>query len=75
MAIRILVADDHGVVRKGLRMYLGSDPDLEIVGEARDGREAVALAQQLKPDVVLMDLLMPGLDGLGATAAIRSAAS
>jgi two-component system, NarL family, response regulator LiaR len=71
MAIRILVADDHGVVRKGLRMYLGSDPDMEIVGEARDGWEAVALAQQLKPDVVLMDLLMPGLNGLGATAAIR----
>ncbi len=72
MAIRVLVVDDHGVVRKGLRMYLGADPEFEIVGEARNGREAVQLARELRPDVVLMDLLMPVMDGIRATAAIRS---
>ncbi len=71
VAIRVLIADDHGVVRQGLRMFLGSDPELEIVGEARDGAEAVRLALQLRPDVVLMDLLMPVMDGIHATAAIR----
>ena len=71
MAIRILIADDHGIVRQGLRMYLGSDSELEIVGEARDGAEAVKLAHQLQPDVVLMDLLMPVMDGIAAIAAIR----
>jgi len=71
MAIRVLIADDHSVVRQGLRMYLGSDPELEIVGEARDGAEALSLAEQLHPDVVLMDLLMPIMDGIAATAAIR----
>jgi len=59
------------VVRQGLRMFLGSDPELEIVGEARDGAEALRLAHQLHPDVVLMDLLMPVMDGIQATAAIR----
>src|SRR5512139_2442554 len=68
---RVLIADDHSVVRQGLRMFLGSDPELEIVGEARDGAEAVRLAQQLTPNVVLMDLLMPVMDGIAATAAIR----
>jgi two-component system, NarL family, response regulator LiaR len=72
MAIRILIADDHAVVRQGLRMFLGLDPDFRIVGEAVDGAQAVALARQLRPDVVLMDLLMPGMDGIQATAAIRS---
>lgn len=71
MSIRVLVADDHGVVRQGLRMYLGSDPELEIVGEASDGAAAVLLARQLRPDVVLMDLLMPVMDGISAIAAIR----
>ena len=71
MAIRILIADDHGIVRQGLQMYLGSDSELEIVGEARDGAEAVKLAHQLRPDVVLMDLLMPVMDGIAATAVIR----
>jgi two-component system, NarL family, response regulator LiaR len=71
MTIRVLVVDDHGVVRKGLRMYLGSDPEFEIVGEARDGREAIALARELKPNVVVMDLIMPGMDGIAATGAIR----
>jgi NarL family two-component system response regulator LiaR len=71
MAIQVLIADDHSVVRQGLRMFLSSDPELEIVGEARDGAEAVRLARQLRPDVVLMDLLMPSMDGIAATAAIR----
>lgn len=72
MGIRVLVADDHSVVRQGLRMFLELDPELEFVGEARDGAEALRLARQLKPNVVLMDLLMPGMDGIHATAAIRS---
>lgn len=71
MPIRVLIADDHSVVRQGLRMFLGADPELEIVGEARDGAEALALAHELCPDVVLMDLLMPVMDGIAATAAIR----
>jgi NarL family two-component system response regulator LiaR len=71
MVIRLLIADDHSVVRQGLRMFLGADPEIEIVGEARDGAEAVALAKQVKPDVVLMDLLMPVMDGIHATAVIR----
>ena len=72
MMIKILIADDHSVVRQGLRMFLGVDPELQIVGEARDGKEAVELARQLNPDVVLMDLLMPVMDGLHAIAAIRA---
>jgi two-component system, NarL family, response regulator LiaR len=72
MTIRIVIADDHGVVRQGLRMFLGLDPELEVVGEAADGAEALRLARQLRPDVVLMDLLMPVMDGITATAAIRS---
>jgi two-component system, NarL family, response regulator LiaR len=71
MTIRILIADDHSVVRQGLRMFLGLDPELEVVGEAADGAEALRLARQLRPDVVLMDLLMPVMDGIAATAAIR----
>src|SRR5437764_2334116 len=71
MAIRIVLEDDHSVVRQGLRMFLGLDPELEVVGEAADGAEALRLAQQLRPDVVVMDLLMPVMDGIAATAAIR----
>ncbi|HEY4844365.1 MAG TPA: response regulator transcription factor [Candidatus Dormibacteraeota bacterium] len=71
MPIRLLVADDHEVVRKGLRTFLSFDTDLELVGEARDGREAVEMAGRLKPDVVVMDLMMPEMDGIAATAAIR----
>ncbi|MBN1811874.1 MAG: response regulator transcription factor [Anaerolineae bacterium] len=71
MSIRILVADDHGVVRQGLKMYLELDPELEIVGQAADGAEALRLARELEPDVVLMDLLMPAMDGIAATRAIR----
>jgi two-component system, NarL family, response regulator LiaR len=69
--IRVLIVDDHNVVRQGLRMFLGTDPELEIIGEARDGAEALQLALQYSPDVVLMDLVMPGMDGISATAAIR----
>ena len=71
MSIRVLVADDHEVVRQGLRTFLELDPELEVVGDAADGREAVRLAHRLRPDVVLMDLLMPELDGAAATQLIR----
>ncbi len=71
MVIRVLLADDHDIVREGLRMFLGIDPELSVVGEAADGEEAVALSRQLRPDVVLMDLLMPVMDGIAAIAAIR----
>ncbi len=72
MAIRVLIVDDHSVVREGLRMFLARDPDLEVVGEAADGAKAIQQARQLRPDVVVMDLLLPGLDGLAATRAIRT---
>ena len=72
MVIRVLLVDDHSVVREGLRMFLSRDSDLDVVGEAADGAEAVQLAQQLLPDVVVMDLLMPGLDGITAIKTIRS---
>ncbi len=72
MTIRILIADDHAVVRQGLRMFLGLDPDLEVIGEAVDGKQALQMARQIQPDVVLMDLLMPGMNGIEATAAIRA---
>src|SRR5687768_2870642 len=71
MPIRILIADDHAVVRQGLKMFLGLDDDFDIVGEAANGAEAVDLARQLAPDVVLMDLLMPVMDGIAAIGAIR----
>lgn len=71
MAIRILIVDDHSIVRQGLRMFLGLDDDLEIVDEASNGVQAVEMARQLRPDVVLMDLLMPLMDGTEATAIIR----
>ncbi len=72
MAIRVLITDDHGVVRQGLRMFLGLDPELEVVGEASNGHEALRMARELRPDVVLMDLLMPVMDGIEATKAIRA---
>ncbi len=71
--IRIVIADDHSVVRQGLRMFLALDPDLEVVGEAQNGAEALKLAHELKPDVVLMDLLMPVMDGITAIGEIRKA--
>jgi DNA-binding NarL/FixJ family response regulator len=64
MTIRILLVDDHTVVRKGLRTFLKYDPELEVVGEAADGAEALIRARELKPDVVVMDLLMPGWTAL-----------
>lgn len=71
MTIRILVADDHKVVRQGIGMFLELDPELQMIGEAADGAEAVRLARELEPDVVLMDLLMPVKDGIAATTEIR----
>ncbi len=67
MTIRVLIADDQGMVRTGFTVFLGSQPDIEVVGEAADGREAVARAAELRPDVVLMDVRMPVMDGLAAT--------
>src|SRR5918998_698825 len=72
MTVRVLIADDHGVVRQGLRMFLSLDPELAVVGEAENGEEALLMARELGPDVVLMDLLMPGIDGVEATRAIRN---
>jgi two-component system, NarL family, response regulator LiaR len=71
VAIRILIADDHAVVRQGLRTFLSLDPEIEIVGEAENGAEAVRRAHELRPDVVLMDLLMPEMDGITAIGNIR----
>ena len=72
MAIKVLITDDHGVVRQGLRMFLSQDPDLEVVGEAGDGEEALRLARETGPDVVLMDLMMPVMDGIEATRTIKA---
>lgn len=72
MMVRVLLADDHSVVRRGLRTFLGRDPGLEVVGEATNGFEALEQARRLRPDIVLMDLLMPGMDGVAATTAIRT---
>ena len=71
MPIKVLLVDDHSVVRQGLRMFLSLDPDLEVVGEAADGREALEAAHRLRPDVILMDLLMPVMDGITAIEQIR----
>ena len=72
MSIKVLIADDHAVVRAGLRMLLESDPGIAIVGEAENGQEAVELSQKLKPDVILMDVTMPVLDGVEATRRVRA---
>jgi NarL family two-component system response regulator LiaR len=69
--IRVLIVDDHGMVREGLRAYLELEPDIVVVGEARDGQEGVRRAQELTPDVVLMDLVMPNMDGVDATMRIK----
>jgi DNA-binding NarL/FixJ family response regulator len=74
VSIRVLLADDHPMFRAGLRGSLAADPELEVVAEAADGAEAVALAHELRPDVVLMDLQMPGVNGVEATARIAQAA-
>ena len=65
--IRVLITDDHSIVRKGIRALLATEPDIEVVGEAGDGAEAAAQAQALHPDVILMDLVMPKVDGIEAT--------
>src|SRR5262245_23988505 len=69
--IRLVLADDHWVVRQGLGMFLARDPGFDVVGEAEDGESAVQLACSLRPDVVVMDLMMPRMDGVTATALIR----
>jgi NarL family two-component system response regulator LiaR len=70
--IRILIADDHAVVREGLRTLIGAQPEMELVGEAADGSEAVQKARSLKPDVVLLDLVMPRMGGVEAIGAIKN---
>lgn len=71
--IKLLVADDHLIIRQGLRLILETEPDFELLGEAGDGAEAVRLCAELHPDVVLMDLRMPGMDGLTAIEKLRAA--
>ena len=73
MSIRVLLVDDHALVRTGFRMVLDIEPDIEVVGEAADGHQAIHSAARLAPDVVLMDVRMPGLDGIAATRAIVAA--
>ncbi|MGA2117874.1 MAG: response regulator transcription factor [Bryobacteraceae bacterium] len=72
--IRILLADDHAVVRQGFKMILAEQPDMEIAGEAANGREAVELAEKIKPDVVVMDVAMPELNGIEATRRLAASA-
>ena len=70
--IRICIADDHAVVRQGLRAFLNSQPDMDVLAEAATGNDAVALAQRIHPDVILVDLMMPGMDGFEAIRQIRT---
>jgi NarL family two-component system response regulator LiaR len=70
-SIRVLIADDHAVVREGLRALIGTEPGMEVVGEAQDGVEAVLKARSLQPDVILLDLVMPRQDGIEALAEIK----
>ena len=73
--ISVLIVDDQDLIRKGLRMLLEAEPDLQVVGEASDGGQALAQARRLNPDVILMDVRMPGLDGIQATAQLAQAGS
>ena len=74
MSVRILIADDQALVRAGFKMILDAEDDLEVVGEAVDGLQAVEMCRRLKPDVVLMDIRMPELDGIEATRRVVAAA-
>lgn len=73
MKIRILLADDHTILRAGLKMMLNAQPDMEVIGEAQDGRQAMHEAQRLQPDVILMDITMPDMNGIEATKQIKRA--
>lgn len=75
MKIRILLADDHTILRAGLKMMLNAQPDMEVIGEAQDGRQAIHEAQRLQPDVILMDITMPDMNGIEATKQIKRAQS
>ncbi|KPN97950.1 response regulator transcription factor [Lysinibacillus sp. ZYM-1] len=70
--IRVLIADDHHVVRRGLLFFLKTQKDIEVVGEAKNGHEAVSLAESIQPDIILMDLVMPEMDGIQATKRIKA---
>ncbi|OPA77720.1 DNA-binding response regulator [Paenibacillus selenitireducens] len=72
MSIKVLIVDDHAIVIRGLQYYLHTQPDIELVGEATSGKEAIEKIEELQPDVVLMDLLMPGMTGIEATQQIRT---
>jgi two-component system, NarL family, response regulator LiaR len=71
-AIRVMIVDDHAIVRKGIRALLATEKDIQVIGEAGDGAEAITQASLLKPDVILMDLVMPKIDGIGATKQITT---
>lgn len=75
MSIRILLADDHGIIRQGLRSLLEKEPDMQVVGEAEDGRKAIELVNECSPDIVIMDITMPNLNGVEATRHITGESS
>ena len=75
MKIKILIADDHSMIRQGLSKFLSDEPDMEVVGDANDGKTAIRLVKELHPDIVLMDISMPNLNGVEATRAIMAYSS